>query len=164
NRRTKPVNRVKHNKSIIQDSIGKEEEYDIAIKIAHNPYRNKTRQSLIYDYKYKKDPELWLEKVINKLDSKFASEMTRFLRMSSRRTRNYKGKGLSGYFKSLFSKYRVFIPLATSIGLFILAIYIVSSISSGPFILILLTALLIKFTAGMSLYYILRTIHLKYYS
>ncbi|CAG9471761.1 unnamed protein product [Plasmodium vivax] len=167
NSRTKPanVNGVKRNKSDVLESDDEDED-DIAIKIPQNLSRNQPLQSLFYDYEYKRKHQLWLEKIINKLDSKFALEMTRFLKLSSRRTRVYKGKGLSGYLKSLFSKYRVFTPLATGVGLSFLTIYIAASMTN-PAMLALLTlfaALLCKITLGMGIYYILRTIHLKYYS
>ncbi|CAA9990608.1 Plasmodium exported protein, unknown function [Plasmodium knowlesi strain H] len=164
NHKAKPVNGIRRNKSNIQESVEKEEEeeYDIAINISQNLRRNKSLQSLFYDYEYKGEPQSWIDRKIHKFNSKLDSEIIRFLRIMSRRTRIYKGKGLSGYLKSLCSKYRVFSPLAAGVVLSILTMHI-AFLVSNPIIFILFSLITFNCTLVMGTYYIIRLLYIKYY-
>ncbi|ANQ06324.1 Uncharacterized protein PCOAH_00009830 [Plasmodium coatneyi] len=156
-----PVNGVKRNKSNIQESVKKgEEEYDIAINLSQDLHRPESLQSLIYENEYKRERQSRLERKINKLNSKLDSEIIRFLRIRSGRIRIYKGKGLSGYFKFLCSKYRVFKPIAIGVGLSLLMMFI------APFLWlpmsIIFSLITVSSTLLMGLYYAIRTIDVKY--
>ncbi|EUD64023.1 hypothetical protein C922_05598 [Plasmodium inui San Antonio 1] len=158
-RTTKPVNNaVNRNELNSQQSVD-EQEYNIPIQISQNPDRTKFIQSLIYDSESRKKKKSWIHGILHKLHSKFESEVERFLRIVSGRIRIYKGKGFSGYFRYLRSKYRVFNPLITSVGLSILAICIGSILN-----LKFLTGfgfILAVFTFYMILYYIFVVLELK---
>ncbi|EUD63798.1 hypothetical protein C922_05821 [Plasmodium inui San Antonio 1] len=148
---TEAISAMTPNKFNIQKSA-EGEEYHIPIKISRNPYRNKSVQSSDSDYGHRKKRQSWLQGTIKRRHSKFRSEMKRFMKIASGRGRISKGRGLSGYFKFLCNKYRVFTPLAISVCLNIFALYITYTHFSALLCMFLL--LIFSLTVLIASYYL----------